>query len=173
MLGVTLGSFDILGTLAEVAATIIGFTGVVFAIGQFSSGGITATQRMGIVHLLVPASISLFLALLPLVLLYAVKESPAFWQYLNLLVGLIHTVGIADASLRIFRRQALDPIQLQIALLLVAYLLILTNFAIAAGYLSNLAVAIYIGSICWLLFISVLQFVLLILSHNKEESGSL
>ena len=162
-------SYDILQTIAEVAVTIVGFTGVVFAIGRYSNAGTTATQRMGIVHLLIPASLSMFLALLPLVLLYAVEDSAELWRYLNLLIGVIHVGGITDATRRIIRGQALDPIKLQVALLFVAYLLIITNLAIAFGYLAHLATAVYIGSICWLMFISVLQFVLLILDNHKEQ----
>ena len=167
-----MGSYEILETIAEIAVTIVGFTGVVFAIGQYSNAGITSTQRMGIIHLLIPASLSLFLALLPLVLLFVIEESPKFWRSLNLLIGVIHVIGIIDATRRIYRGQALDPVQLQIVLVVIAYLLILTNFVIAIGYLHSLAVAIYIGSICWLLFISVLQFVLLILDNHKGDGDA-
>ncbi|MGH9383255.1 MAG: hypothetical protein ACRD2N_03035 [Vicinamibacterales bacterium] len=62
-------SRDALLALAQVAATFIGFAGVVFAVGRASQSGVSSPERIALIHLLNPSIAVLFLALMMQILL--------------------------------------------------------------------------------------------------------
>jgi hypothetical protein len=58
---------DTLMTIAQIAATFVGFAGVVFAVDRASATGVTGPERNAILNLLVPSIAALFLAFIPLI----------------------------------------------------------------------------------------------------------
>lgn len=161
----------ILETFAQVAATLVGFTGVVFAIGSFSQGGLSPAERHGLLHLLVPAAIVLFLSLLPMVVSNGAEPGPLFWRAFNGLLGGVHLLTLADATRSVLSRQVPEPIPIHIGMVVIGYTTVVANFIVVLGFISELAVLVYLISLLWFLVVSVTQFMLLILSHVHDNQA--
>ena len=86
---------DILMAIAQVAATFIGFAGVVFAVGRASEGGVTSPERTALIHLLIPAIAVLFLAFAPLVASAGFTSQSRIWRVSN---GLLRAIHRADGE---------------------------------------------------------------------------
>jgi len=159
----------VLETFAQVSATLVGFSGVVFAIGRFSQGGLSPAERMGLLHLLIPAAAALFLAMLPMVISTRVEPDALFWRAFNGLIGAVHLFTFGDAMRAVLRREVPDPVAVYLVTIPIGAATIVANFLVVLGFIEQLAVLIYLISVLWFLFISVTQFILLILAHVREN----
>jgi hypothetical protein len=162
---------NVLATVAQVAATLIGFTGVIFAIGRFSEGGLDPTERNALIHLLMPAAMALFLALAPMVAASGVEPGVIFWRVFNAVLAAVHAPVVTDGARAALRGELPEPIRLQLSLVIFGYLTIAANVIVALGYADNFAVLAYLVVVSWFLVVSVVEFILLILAHTQRVSS--
>ena len=150
-----------LSTLAEVAATFIGFTGVVFAVLSFAGDGIRESEKGAIVHLVLPSVAALIFSLLPLILIPNFGGTIELWRACNLALGLVH-LGLLSHGVRSFFKQKILGSLLGIAVLTGFGLSsISANLLVTYGLFQDFAVSIYLAGLLWLLIVSATQFILL------------
>jgi hypothetical protein len=157
----------LLMTIAQVAATFIGFTGVIFAIGRYSQGGGSDSERNAVLNLLLPATAALFLAFLPLVAATAFSPGPASWRICNAVLAAVHLPLVSSAARLAWRKQLLEPIPLRFVLIPGGFVAVAANVVVAIGALPGLAVLAYVAGLIWFLLISAIQLGTLILSHTR------
>lgn len=153
---------DILMAIAQVAATFIGFAGVVFAVGRASQGGVSGPEQTALVHLLLPAIAVLFLAFLPLVAFAGFDSPSRIWRVSNGLLGGIHLLLIANATRAAMRRRLLEPLPVRVILIPGGFLAVAANLAVVLGFVQEFSTMIYIGGLVWFLLVSAVQFMMLI-----------
>lgn len=158
---------DILMAIAQVAATFIGFAGVVFAVGRASQNGVSSPERTALIHLLLPSIAVLFLAFAPLVASAGFTSQPRIWRISNGLLGAIHLLLIANATRAAMRSRLLEPVPLRFILIPGGYLAVAANVAVVLGFVQELGAMIYIAGLVWFLFVSSVQFVMLIFLNAR------
>jgi hypothetical protein len=159
-------STNVFATIAQVAATLIGFTGVIFTIGRFSEGGMDPTERNALIHLLMPAVMALFLAIAPMVAASGTQPDVVFWRVFNGILAAVHAPVVTDGARAALRGQLPEPIRLQLSMVTFGFLTIVTNLAVTFGFADDFAVLAYLVVVSWFLLVSVVEFILLILAHT-------
>jgi hypothetical protein len=126
---------DLLLALAGVAATFIGFAGVVFAVDRSSHRGISGPERTTLLHLLLPSIAVLFLAFGPAVWFAGFGPRDQSWRLANGVLGIVHLALIANATRAAIRSRLLEPIPLRFVLIPGGYLAVAANVAVVLGFL--------------------------------------
>jgi hypothetical protein len=158
---------DILMAIAQVAATFIGFAGVVFAVGRASEVGVGGPERNALKNLLVPSILVLFLAFVPLVASTGVESEGLIWRASNGLLGAIHLALVGGATRAAIRSQLLEPVPFRFFLLGGGYVAVAANVVVVLGFVPELAPMAYIGGLVWFLLVSAVQFIMLIFLHAR------
>lgn len=154
---------DVLMAIAQVAATFIGFAGVVFAVGRASKEGVSGPESTAVVHLLLPSIAVLFLAFAPVVASAgSIMSQPRIWRVSNGLLGLVHLLLIANAMRAAMRARLLEPLPLRFVLMPGGILAIAANVAVVFGFVPELAALTFLAGLVWFLLVSATQFVMLI-----------
>ena len=153
--------------IAQIAATFVGFAGVVFAVDRASASGVSGPERNAILNLLVPSIAALFLAFIPLVATAAVPNEVGIWRTANAVLGAVHAFLLAGAFRAAARGQLLEPVPLRVALLGGGSLAVLANVAVVLGFAPRFAPVAYLGGLVWFLFVSGIQFVMLVVLHVR------
>lgn len=156
---------DLLLALAGVAATFIGFAGVVFAVDRSSQRGVTGPERTALLHLLLPSIAVLFLAFAPLVLAARAGPHDPQWRLANGVLAVVHLLLIANATRAAIRSRLLEPIPLRFVLIPGGYLAVAANVVVVLGFYTGFGAVAYLGGLVWFLFVSAVQFVMLIFLH--------
>jgi len=86
-------SEDFLLAIAAIAISLIGFSGVVTALGRRGEGKWTTLEKLQLQTLVEPSLVSLFGAFSPLLLGLAVKDQETVWRLSNGILLLLHMVG--------------------------------------------------------------------------------
>jgi hypothetical protein len=157
---------DFLLALAGVAATFIGFSGVVFAVDRSSHRGVSGPERTALLHLLLPAIAVLFLAFAPIVAFAGFGARDQGWRLANGVLGAVHLTLIANATRAAIRSRLLEPIPLRFVLIPGGYLAVAANVAVVLGFVQGYGVMIYLAGLVWFLLVSAVQFVMLIFLHT-------
>jgi hypothetical protein len=151
--------------IAQIAATFVGFAGVVFAVDRASASGVSGPERNAIMNLLVPSIAVLFLAFVPLIASAAGGNEVAIWRTANAVLGAVHAFLLAGAFRAAARGQLLEPVPLRVVLLGGGSLAVLANVVVVLGFIPRFSSVAYLGGLVWFLFVSGIQFVMLVVLH--------
>jgi hypothetical protein len=151
-----------LGTIAQVAAAFIGFTGVIFAVGRFSTGVWNTAEHNALKNLLMPSLMALFLAFVPMVLGAGLEEA-TLWRLSNVLLVIVHAPLVTQALWRALRSELAEPVLVRFILIPGGYLSIAASALVACGVSPKWAPSAFAGGLVWFLFVAAIQFVMLIL----------
>jgi hypothetical protein len=158
---------NVLTAVAGVAATFIGFTAVVFAVGRFSQGVWNSSERNALVNMLAPSFIALFLAFIPMVALTGTQADWLVWRISNGILAAIHVTLVTGALRLALRGDLVEPIPLRFVLIPGGYISVAASAIAAAGFLPQRAAMIYGAGLVWFLLVAAIQFVLLIVPNTK------
>ena len=158
---------DTLMAIAQIAATFIGFAGVVFAVERGSAAGVSREERNALMNLLIPSIAVLFLAFVPLVSSAGGVSEARIWRGSNALLGAIHVVLLSGAIRAAIRSQLLEPVPLRFVLISGGSLAVLANVLIVLGVAQGLAAMVFVAGLVWFLLVSAVQFVMLIVLHVR------
>lgn len=154
--------WSVLAVIAGVAATFIGFTGVIFAVGRSSRDGWNASERTALLNLLMPSVLVLFLAFIPIVASTGILSQSLIWRVANGLLGVIHVALVTSALRAALTGRLLEPIPLRFFLIPGGYASGIVSVLAAFGYLPRFAVMAFVAGLVWSLLIAAVQFVMLI-----------
>lgn len=160
---------DTLMAIAQIAATFIGFGGVVFAVESASVRGVSDAEKNAIMNLLIPSIAVLFLAFIPLVVSTSGASEARMWRGSNAILGAVHSFLLLGAFRAAIRNKLLEPVPLRFILLGGGSLAVLANVAIVFGLVPQLAATVFVAGLVWFLFISAIQFVMLIVLHVRAS----
>ena len=155
--------------IAQIAATFVGFAGVVFAVDRASASGVSGPERNAILNLLVPSIAVLFLTFIPLIAAAAVANDIEIWRAANAVLGTVHAVLLAGAFRAAMRGQLLESVPLRVVLLGGGSVAVLANVAVVLGFAPRFASVAYLGGLVWFLFVSGIQFVMLVVLHVRAS----
>jgi hypothetical protein len=157
---------ELLQTIAEVAATLAGFSGVVFILGRRSEGRLSAKERSGLFHLLFTACSALVLALALAAAVVVADGSQAAWRAASGLLGALCLFGSVRAAVEEVRGE--HGLSRVVAWLLPAggSVLGLACILVALGSFTDLAPAACLACLIWYLVVSVSYFISLLFTAD-------
>jgi len=86
---------DTLHTIAQIAITIIGFSGIVIVFGERAVSEWTGEERLRIYALITPTLTALFCSFVPILISAFSLSSDAVWRSSNAVLGLAHFANLA------------------------------------------------------------------------------
>jgi hypothetical protein len=153
---------SVLAVIAGVAATFIGFTGVIFAVGRSSLEGWSPAERTALLNLLMPSVVVLFLAFLPIVASTGIQSQALIWRGSNGLLAVIHLALVTSALRAALKSTLMEPVPLRWFLIPGGYASGLLSALAALGYFPRFAIMIFVAGLVWSLLVAAVQFVMLI-----------
>jgi len=88
------------------------------------------------------------------------------WRLANGALGAVHLSLIANATRAAIRARLLEPIPLRFVLIPGGYFAVLANVAVVLGFLQEYGAMVFCLGLVWFLFVSAVQFVMLIFLHT-------
>ena len=157
---------DLLYTIAQVAVTLAGFSGVVFVLGARAEGRFSKTERNGLFHLLLTSCGNALVSLIIAAVLVASADEIIAWRIGSGIVGLFVLFGGVRAMLE--QRRGEHSLHRFIAwpIPVVAVILAVTNVLVAAGFFVGQAHIICISLLIYMLLVSVLYFASLLVPDS-------
>jgi hypothetical protein len=164
-------AFENLRSMAEIAVSLTGFTGIVVALGRRSHGAWTKLELLRLKMLLVTSLAVLFLSLLPLALSGLNFNELKIWLISNPAMAGLHLSALLIFGLRARRldvgkwtpREKKEELFFTAITLPVSLGLIVCQFAFACGYLNGYGFFLFYIGLIYLLLLSALHFVLLLI----------
>lgn len=154
---------------AQIAATLTGFIGVVFVLGERADGRLSTNEASAVFHLLFSALSALFISLLAGLLLVVLETNEDLaWRIANGLSGIVHLVGASRAALET-RHGTSGFDRASIPTLAIGFTVATANFVIAAGYHANLEAPVFMVATLWTLGVTVISFVALLMTTRPAK----
>lgn len=155
-------SDDLLHTIPQVAVTLAGFSGVIFALGNRSGGRLTDKEESGLTHMLLTSFGPVLIALFTIVLLKSSMGTELAWRLACGVTGIFAFTGSSKAMFdEVKGRHSLPKVLAWVAPI-GAQLLGLANLAVTAGFFFEMASVILELTLIYLLWISMIYFVSLL-----------
>lgn len=149
---------ELLSTIAEVAVTLAGFSGVIFALGNRAGGTLTAKEESGLTHMLLTSFGPVLISLFALLLLSSTLESDLAWRISCGLAGVYCFTGSTKAMFdEVNGRHSLPKILAWVAPI-GSQLIGVANLAVALGYCVEIANVALETALIYLLWISITYF---------------
>jgi hypothetical protein len=155
-------SHEILATIAQVAVTLAGFSGVIFALGNRSGRSLTAKEESGLTHMLLTSFGPVLISLSALVLLSSGMETGSAWRISCGITGVFCFTGSTKAMIdEVKGRHSLPKIIAWVSPI-GAQVLGACNLVIAAGFFLGYADVLLEATLIYLLWISIVYFISLL-----------
>jgi hypothetical protein len=161
---------EALTTIAQVAVTLLGFTGVVAVLGRRAHGDWTGHEIATFKTLLEASATALFVSFLPGLLAMATESDLAPWRIANAVLGFVH-LGFFLAFFWRIREFSARPTLAQKLLAPTAPLLILAHFLTAVGAIAGAELILLLG-LLQQLFVGVMTFVILLVHAMPKAEGA-
>lgn len=162
-------SHEILVTIAQVAVTLAGFSGVIFALGNRSGRSLTAKEESGLTHMLLTSFGPVLISLATLVLLSSSIDVALAWRIGCGLTGGFCFAGSTKAMIdEVKGRHSLPKLIAWVAPI-GAQVLGALDLVVAAGFLQTHAAVVLEATLIYLLWISISYFISLL---KQEQAAS-
>ena len=153
-----MASGELLGTIAEVAVTLAGFSGVVFALGNRARGTLTSREESGLTHMLLTSFGPALIALISLAILKSGIDEIDAWRMCCAIAGVYCFTGSTKAMIdEVKGRHSLPKFIAWIAPV-GSQLIGAANLVVALGYQVHIASTVLEVALIYLLWISVSYF---------------
>lgn len=155
---------EILQTIAEVAVAITGFTAIA-AVFKRKQSGLNASERLHFLILMRTSVIVLFVSFIPWLLGQLPIASETAWRAS---CGLLGVVQLIDVGWFLRNAAGTPTTKGQSILAVVGFVSIACQFLAAAAYL-GLTQVVFVAGLIFLLYVSVHNFVLLLVVGLDDE----
>jgi hypothetical protein len=159
--GHTVGD-DLLSTIAEVAVTLAGFSGVIFALGNRAGGKLTAKEESGLTHMLLTSFGPVLISLFALLMLKSGLVEDQAWRISCAVTGVFCFTGSTKAMIDELKGRHSLPKVIAWAAPIGAQILGTANLGVACGYLVEKADVVLEATLIYLLWISISYFISLL-----------
>lgn len=160
---------DLLYTIAEVAVTLAGFSGVVFILGSRSQGQFSVSEKNGLFHLLFTTCGNMLVVLIVAACIEFSVEKLTAWRIGCFLMALFVVVGALKAISEERQGEHSLPKPLAWPIPVVAMILASANLLIAAGIAVGHAPVACISLSIYLLFVAVCYFASLLVPVAEDK----
>jgi len=160
---------ELLYTIAEVAVTLAGFSGVVFILGSRSQGKFSVAEKNGLFHLLFTTCGNMLVVLIVAACIEFSVEKLTAWRIGCVLMALFVVVGASKAIAEERQGEHSLPMPLAWPIPIIALILASTNLLIAAGVSAELAPVACISLSIYLLFVAVCYFASLLVPAAEDK----
>ena len=154
---------DLLQTIAEVAVTLAGFSGVVFALGRRAEGRMSKAEKNGLFHLLLTTCGTALVSLTIVAVLARSEDDATAWRIGCYLVAIFVLIGSTRAVVEELRGEHSLPRMLAWPVPLAAIALAALNIVAAAGPSADIAC---VSLLIYLLLTSVAYFTSLLVPRD-------
>ena len=158
---------ELLSTIAEVAVTLAGFSGVIFALGNRAGGTLSAKEESGLTHMLLTSFGPVLISLVALVLLKSDLENILAWRISCGLAGVFCFAGSTKAMIDELKGRHILPKIVAWAAPIGAQLLGVANLGVALGYQVAMASVILESALVYMLWISITYFISLLKQEQQ------
>ena len=158
---------EILVTIAQVAVTLAGFSGVIFALGNRSGRSLTAKENSGLTHMLLTSFGPVLISLATLLLLNSGMGDALAWKIGCGITGVFCFTGSIRAMIDEVKGRHTLPKLIAWAAPIGAQVLGAINLSVAAGLFQAHAAIALEATLIYLLWISITYFISLL----KQEQG--
>jgi hypothetical protein len=153
---------EILVTIAQVAVTLAGFSGVVFALGNRAGRSLSAKEESGLTHMLLTSFGPVLISLTTLVLLSSEINAELAWRLGCGITGVYCFTGSTKAMIDEVKGRHSLPTVIAWVAPVGSQLLGAVNLVIAIGFLTSLAAVALEAALIYLLWISISYFISLL-----------
>ena len=160
---------ELLSTIAEVAVTLAGFSGVIFALGNRAGGKLTEKEKSGLSHMLLTSFGPVLISLFTLLLLKSGLEEAQAWRICCAATGIFCFTGSTKAMIDELKGKHSLPKLIAWAAPIGAQLLGAANLGVAFGYMAEKADVVLESTLIYLLWISITYFISL-LKQDKSPA---
>ena len=157
---------ELLYTIAEVAVTLAGFSGVVFILGNRAQGKFSNSEKNGLFHLLFTTCGNMLVVLIVAACIQFSVDEISAWRIGCGLMGLFVVMGASKAISEERRGEHSLPRPLAWPIPIVALVLAVTNLSVAAGMAVEYAPVTCIALSIYLLFVGVSYFASLLVPQT-------
>lgn len=151
-------SNELLGTIAEVAVTLAGFSGVIFALGSRAGRKLTDKEESGLTHMLLTSFGPVLISLTALALLNSGIQETTAWRISCGIAGVYCFTGSTKAIIDELKGRHSLPKVIAWVAPIGSQLLGLANLLVAFGIPLFKASTIFEFALIYLLFISISYF---------------
>ena len=160
---------ELLFTISQVAVTLAGFSGVIFALGNRSRGRLSSKEESGLSHMLLTSFGPVIISLMAGVLLESELADETAWRIGCAIAGIFAFTGSTKAMLdEIKGKHSLPKIIAWIAPI-GAQVLGAFNLLAAIGPLKEYATVLFQSLLIYLIWISMTYFVSLLKQEQANE----
>ena len=153
---------DLLQTISQVAVTLAGFSGVVFALGNRSGRELSDKEESGLMHLLLTSFGPVLISLVALVLLKSNMDTVTAWRISCGVLGLFAFTGSTKAFIDEYKGRHSLPKGLAWATPIGAQIFGVLNLLVVFGFFIELASIIFTSTLIYLLWVSIVYFISLL-----------
>ena len=153
---------DLLQTIAQVAVTLAGFSGVVFALGSRAGRQLSDKEESGLMHMLLTSFGPVLISLIALVLLKSDIDEVMAWRIGCAVLGIFAFTGSTKAIMDELKGRHSLPKGLAWATPIGAQVFGAFNLVVAFGFLTDMAQVIFTVTLIYLLWVSIVYFISLL-----------
>lgn len=157
-------SEDFLIAIASIAITLIGFSGVVTALGHRGEGKWSQSEKLQLLTLVEPSLVALFGAFIPIIGGLVIEDQNLLWRTSNGLLLFMHIVGFGS-FLKRGRSASVHISQHMMSVVTIAILLfqVFSIFGLTTHHELAFAFSLLLG-----ISVSVINFYLLLFVSNEK-----
>ena len=152
----------VLFTIAQIAITIIGLSGIVLFLGERTKLKLSKTEHIRIFSLISTPLLALFASFFPILLFEVLRDQNTAWHLSNGILATLHLYPITSWVLTTGGHKTLG----NWTTVGLGYMTILAHYLAAFGVLPWKE-AVYIYGLLWLIFIGVYSFLQLFQLEDK------
>ena len=159
---------DYLLTIAQISGALLGFVGVVLALGRRSEGVLNKRDESGLFHLIYTSTGALFFSLLMYVLLISFEQQDIIWRVGSAIFALYATYGPVKAMLEGRKGEnRLDSLFRRL-LEVLSFVLVFFNVLVVFNIIITYAPLVYMLSLIFLFAVSISYFIPLVYFKTRE-----
>ncbi|MEE2525928.1 hypothetical protein V0U79_06085 [Hyphobacterium sp. HN65] len=147
-----------LHTIAQLSVALIGFSGIVVALGDRAIGSWSQAERLQLYALVLPPATALAASFAPELLATEIGSHEEVWRWSNLVLGLLHLANFLPFFIIGLRKGGVTPMQM--ALSVTGLTAIAAHFLAAAGLVGWLEL-IFLAGLLQQLGVGLYNFILL------------
>ncbi len=160
---------ELLQTISQVAVTLAGFSGVVFALGNRSGRELSDKEESGLMHMLLTSFGPVLISLVALVLLKSNIDNTTAWRICCAILGIFAFTGSTKAFIDEYKGRHSLSKELAWVTPIGAQAFGVFNLLVAFGYFIEIAHIIFTSTLIYLMWVSIVYFISLLKQYHGRS----
>jgi hypothetical protein len=160
--------FQALQTYAEVSATLVGLIAVIVVLRGRAQRAWSKAELFGAIDVLMPGLMATISALIAIALLASFGDTAFSWRTAHGLFGLVHLLGPITFWSRPPETRVTFGGKTAVVFGTGSTVIIIGNFAIAGGFLLEIAPIVYFVALTWVILVNIWAFGTMLVDGGHE-----